>query len=160
MNERVINVHVNIPAEADEPGATAGQLTALMEKVTHMSEQMDNLVREVAEQVTATDGVITIVGGLKAEVALVRAELAASGVNNERLNQLAADLQASQDRLAAATVVNTPAADIPSEPTPPLVEEIVAPVETPPVAVEPELVVDAGNSTTVEPAPVQPTVTE
>lgn len=121
--EKHIHIHIQLPEEGG-PGAPDGidPHLGILEKLNTMSEAMDNLVREVAEMGTAVDGVLTIVGGLRAQLA----DAIASG-DTTQLQQLATDLQAYQDKLASAAVVNTPAVDPAASETPPLPDPIAAP---------------------------------
>lgn len=72
-----------------------------------MLEAIERITREVAEQRTVTDSVLTFIAGIKAQLEAVQAELAQIGAASATLNQLADDLDAQQAALAAAVSENT-----------------------------------------------------
>ena len=74
------------------------------------NENVDKLVAEVAEDKTAKESAITLLNGLSAIIADIKAQLEAQGIDNATLNQLATDLDSSTNALADAVVANTPSA--------------------------------------------------
>jgi hypothetical protein len=115
----MIEIHVYhhfdpIGAPPSGPSAVDLILAAIQEMNSAMSEQLDNLTREVAESRSVTESAIAAFDGLGARLTAIQAELAAQGVTNERLDELATDLNTQQQQLADAIVRNTPAA--PAEP--------------------------------------------
>lgn len=68
---------------------------------------LEDIIREVAESRSVTEGTVAFVNGLKAKIE----ELSKSGLENtalkEQLAALAAELDAQQKTLAEATVVGT-----------------------------------------------------
>lgn len=74
------------------------------------NENVDKLVTEVSETKTVQDSAITLLNGLSAIIADVKEQLAAQGIDNATLNQLATDLDANTNALADAVTANTPAA--------------------------------------------------
>ena len=126
--------------------ASAGQATVLRRveaAVTRLSAQeaergrklmneMDDVVREVAETGTVMEGASVLLGTLASLIT-------ANATNPEALRKVASDLNAMQDRLGAAILQNTPAAAVePPVDTPPLEAlppDVVVTNETPSAAV-------------------------
>lgn len=75
-----------------------------------MSAQLDALATQVAETNTVIGSAVTLIQGIAAQLAQVQAELAAVGIDNARLNELATSLDTTEQALAAAVAANTPAA--------------------------------------------------
>lgn len=69
---------------------------------------VDRLEQEIAEDASAKNSAITLLNGLSTELKAVKEELAATGVENDRLNTLVDGLDASTNALAEAVVSNTP----------------------------------------------------
>lgn len=67
---------------------------------------LDNLVTEVSETTTVQASAVTLLNGLSAIIADIRAQLAAQGIDNETLNTLATNLDTSTNDLAAAVAAN------------------------------------------------------
>lgn len=94
---------------SDEYAGLVARITLSESRITELTERMDTmlaavekLVREVSEQRTVTESVLTFVAGLKEQLAAIQAELAALGTVSETLNALADDLDSQQQALAAA----------------------------------------------------------
>jgi hypothetical protein len=66
-----------------------------------MSKALDSLTKEVEEQGSAVDSAITLISGLAEQIRN-------AGGDEEKLEKLAADLEASQQKLAEAVTANTP----------------------------------------------------
>lgn len=115
----------------EPPAWVEAILATLTEMKNTMSQALDKLAAEVAQSRSVTESAITAFTGVQTELAAVRAELAAQGVTNERLDALSTDLNDQQERLAQAIAVNTNAdpnaADPAPEPTIPPVADIIAP---------------------------------
>lgn len=114
----------------------SSQLAALIEKVVQMSQEADDLRREVAEtkagvasmQVKVTE-VLSFVAQLKAALAN-----ATEGLTAAEVAQMAADLDAAQQDLAGSTTlidVAVAPAVVPADPTP-VDPTPVDPTEPPP----------------------------
>lgn len=67
-----------------------------------MSEQLDKLTQEVAENKTVMQSAVTLLQGLKQR-------LDEAGTDQEKLAALSADLDTNTNALAAAVAANTPA---------------------------------------------------
>jgi uncharacterized protein involved in exopolysaccharide biosynthesis len=78
-----------------------------------MSAQLDALIVEVQNTEGVEDSAIALLEGLSAQITAISAELAADGIDNQKLVDLAAELDAKTAALAAAVAVTTP-------PTPPV----------------------------------------
>lgn len=91
------------------------RLKLLEERQATMQAAIERITREVAEQKTVTDSVLTFIAGIKAQLEAAQAELAQIGAASATLNQLADDLDAQQAALAAAVSENT---EPPVEPPP------------------------------------------
>ncbi len=72
-------------------------------------QELEALVTEVTEATTVQSSAATLLSGLKTRLDAGLAELAATGVSNEALNQLSSDLNTSSNALQDAIVANTPA---------------------------------------------------
>lgn len=75
-----------------------------------MSAQLDALATQVAETNTVIGSAVTLIQGIAAQLVAVQTELAAVGIDNTRLNELATSLDTTEQALAAAVAANTPAA--------------------------------------------------
>lgn len=85
----------------------------ILERLTTMSAALDALKAAVTNENTTIDSAIALINGLAAQVAALPADSAA-------IAQLASDIKAKGDALAAAVVANTPAAPAtPAPSTPP-----------------------------------------
>lgn len=76
-------------------------LHEILQKVNHMSNELDTLVTEVQEMRTVVDGAIALIQGIKAQ-------LDAAGTDRAKLKELSDSLDAKEQELAAAIVANTP----------------------------------------------------
>jgi chromosome segregation ATPase len=84
-------------------------LTQLVQERTDaMSQQLDDLKREVQESRAVTEGAVTLIGGLSDQIRELKDD-------PQALEDLAAELDSQQQALAAAITANTP-----STPTPPV----------------------------------------
>ena len=81
---------------------TESRITELTERMDTMLAAVEKLVREVSEQRTVTESVLTFITGIKGQLAVVQDELAQLGAVSETLNALADDLDSQQQALAAA----------------------------------------------------------
>lgn len=86
----------------------AHELHNIAEGIAVMSQQLDDLKREVQESRQVTEGAITMIGGLADQIRELKED-------PEALEELAAELDAQQTALAAAITANTPV----EQPTPP-----------------------------------------
>lgn len=73
------------------------------------NQNVDDLVAEVAEDVTVMDSAATLITGIATILADVQAQLAAQSIDNATLNQLKSDLDSHGQALATAVAANTPA---------------------------------------------------
>lgn len=106
------------------------RLSRLERKIETMSQIIEDLKREVAEQKTVVDSAVVFIAGIRDQ--LKAATEAAANGDLSGLDGLAADLDASQQKLAQAIAVNTPAVDGNSaEPSVPPIEAILEPAPTP-----------------------------
>jgi len=103
--------------------------SVLTERMKAMSAQLDALIVQVEATNTVMGAAVNLINGLAAEVTAIKDQLAAQGIDNAKLNDLAAALDSADDPLAAAIAANTPAAPEPiPEPDPlPVVVEPVDP---------------------------------
>ena len=85
--------------------ASSDQFAELWGEMRKMSEAMDRLAREVSESRSAIGSAKTFIQG-------IRDRLDAAGLDQQKLDDLAADLDAQQAELAAAITDNTPAAPV------------------------------------------------
>lgn len=112
-----IHVHHHFPQAAGP--SLSDLLRAIKEGTLHMSTALDNLRAEVQQSNDATQSALTLIAGLAQQIR------DAVG-NDDALNELADQLDAQQQEIAAAVAANTPAA--PGEDTPPAGDD------TPPAA--------------------------
>jgi pyruvate carboxylase len=77
-------------------------LRIILERLDTMSQQLDTLKPAVAAEATVIDSAIQLINGLATQIAALPADAAA-------IAQLAADVQAKSDALAAAVTANAPA---------------------------------------------------
>lgn len=85
--------------------------TKLMKGMNDMTQALDRLTAEVAEQRSATGSLIALVGGLADQ-------LRQNAGDEEAIMTLADDLDAQQQEIADAVSANTPEAEAPSGETP------------------------------------------
>lgn len=78
------------------------KLDLILERLHHMSVQIDALIAAVNAEDTVIDSAITLLNGLSAEIAGLSPDSAA-------IAKLAAEVKAKTDALAAAVAANTPA---------------------------------------------------
>jgi hypothetical protein len=81
-------------------------LSLINKEEIKMSAQLDALVLEV--QNTEEDSAIALLEGLSAQITALAAELAADGIDNQKLVDLGAELDAKTAALAAAVSTTTP----------------------------------------------------
>ena len=87
----------------------------LTERNKMLAESMQGMATEVAEAKGAMSSAVVLIQGFAARLAVVETELAGVGVHSATLDTLRADLDASEQELAAAVATNP----LPPEPTPP-----------------------------------------
>ena len=73
-----------------------------VERINHMSVQLDALTAQVAKNTDVVNSAIKLIGNIKAQ-------LDAAGTDPVKLAALSATLGTDDDALAAAVVANTPA---------------------------------------------------
>jgi len=88
----------------------------LTERNKMLAESMQGMATEVAEAKGAMSSAVVLIQGFAARLAVVETELAGVGVHSATLDTLRADLDVSEQELAAA-VANNPLP--PTEPAPP-----------------------------------------
>lgn len=93
-----LHVHIHTP----DLSKILEKLDFLTFKLLKMSEQLDKLTQEVAENKTVMESAVTLLNGLKTR-------LDEAGTDATKLAQLSADLDANTNALAAAVTANTPA---------------------------------------------------
>jgi hypothetical protein len=160
------NIANNIETQLRENTIAIGILS---EKVKEQMALLDDLAREVQENTDVVQSVITLVTGLRDKVLALQAAAQAAGDSPEtiaKIHELAAQLDANSNTLAALTVDNTPVpnpepAPAP-EPTVPATPEEPAAVEPAPAPeAEPAAPVDVeapvAGETTGELPPAEPT---
>lgn len=74
------------------------------------NDSLDRLQAEIQRDTDVTSSAATLLNGLSTELQSVKAELAAQGVDNTRLNTLIDNVASNTDALANAVAANTPAA--------------------------------------------------
>lgn len=77
------------------------QLDLIIQRSQHMSEAMDRLTAEVAQNTTVIQSALVLIRGFKAQLEAAMADQA-------KLSALADSLDASEQELAAAVAENTP----------------------------------------------------
>lgn len=101
------HIHIHI----DGPGAALhNDFQSLLKKLEIMSDQLNRLEQEVAQNGTVIGSAIALIRGFGAEITAIKEQLAAEGVTNAKLNELADTLDTNEQALAAAVAENTPAA--------------------------------------------------
>ncbi len=98
---------------------------------------LDDLAREVSENTSVVQSVVALVGGLRDKVLALQATAQANGASAETIaaaHELAAQLDANSNTLAALVAQNTPA---PSEPAPTPAEPVVPATPEEPAPVDP-----------------------
>ncbi len=128
--------------------AVINMLNQLLKETGQMSGALDNLTTKLTAMETVGDGMAALLSDLSARIR--------AADDSEKLNALAADVDAKTAAWTAAVTANTPAAD---ETTPPTDEP--APVDTsvPSAAPEPTPAAPADGGT-AEPAPTTPAPAE
>lgn len=104
------------------PPTTEEQLVAALNAIKgKLMATVDQVLAEVAETTGVVNSAITFISGVKDELAAVKAELASSGVNSAKLDEVIAGLDTNQNNLAAAIATPQPAPvpDIPATDPPP-----------------------------------------
>jgi hypothetical protein len=76
-------------------------LHKILQKVNHMSAELDTLVTEVEETRTVIDSAIALIQGIKAQ-------LDAAGTDRAKLKELSDSLDSKEKELAEAVAANTP----------------------------------------------------
>jgi hypothetical protein len=76
-------------------------------EIDHMSQQLDRLIAEVAEMSTVTQGAIVLIKD-------IRQKLIDAGTDQAKLDELASELDARGNDLAAALAEGTVASDEPA----------------------------------------------
>jgi len=99
MEHEQLHVHIHTP---DLSKILFEKLDFLTFKILKMSEQLDKLTQEVAENKTVMESAVTLLQGLKQR-------LDEAGTDAAKLAQLSADLDTNTNALAAAVTANTPA---------------------------------------------------
>ena len=97
--EKELHVHIHTP---DLSKILFEKLDFLTFKLSKMSEQLDKLTQEVAENKTVMESAVTLLQGLKQR-------LDEAGTDAAKLAELSADLDTNTNALAAAVQANTPA---------------------------------------------------
>ena len=83
-------------------------LSLINKEEIKMSAQLDALVLEVQNTEGVEDSAIALLEGLSAQITALAAELAADGIDNQKLVDLGAELDAKTAALAAAVSTTTP----------------------------------------------------
>lgn len=96
--EGELHVHIHTP---DLSKILFEKLDYLTFKLLKMSEQLDKLTQEVAENKTVMQSAVTLLQGLKQR-------LDDAGTDQAKLAELSADLDTGTNALAAAVTANTP----------------------------------------------------
>jgi hypothetical protein len=95
------HVHVHIDTPDIFQKLLFEKLEFLTSKTLKMSEQLDKLTQEVAENKTVMASAVTLLQGLKQR-------LDDAGTDQAKLAELSADLDTNTNALAAAVTANTP----------------------------------------------------
>lgn len=85
------------------------RLKLLTERIELMATGMERLTEEVAQNTSVIQSALTLIRGFKAQLEAAQADQA-------KLAELAAQLDNSEQELAAAVAENTPADELPAEP--------------------------------------------
>jgi ABC-type sulfate transport system substrate-binding protein len=81
-------------------------LGSIQEEETKMSAQLDDLIVIVQNTEGVEDSAIALLQGLSADIATLAAELAAQGIDNQKLVDLGVELDTKTAALAAAVAAN------------------------------------------------------
>ena len=81
-------------------------LARILERLTHMSAELDALTAQVKANSSLLDSATTLINGIAARIT-------AAGTDPAALKALTDELKAKDDALAAAVTANTPAATTP-----------------------------------------------
>lgn len=92
--------------------ALAGTVAVVRMEMKDMSDALNRLTAEIAEQKTVIDGAVTLLASLAQQIR-------DNAGDEDALNALANSLDAQTNELATAVTANTPAAPTPTEPTAP-----------------------------------------
>lgn len=128
--------------------------TETLARMVNKMALLDDLAREVSENTSVVQSVVTLVTGLRDKVAALQAAAQQVGADPEliaKIHELAAQLDSNSNTLAALTVENTPA---PAEPVPPAEPTIPATPEEP-APVEPAPAPEADPAAPVETQPTE-----
>lgn len=80
-----------------------------------LNAALQRITAEVTEMRDITESAITLLSGVGAELAAIRAQLAEQGVVSAALEALATDLDTQAAELAAAITANSPVAPPPAQ---------------------------------------------
>lgn len=86
------------------------KLVSIIEKENEMSQALDQLTQQVAETKAVEESAMVLIEGISVRLSALADELAAAGIDNEKVLALAADLDASEQALAAAVAAVPPTA--------------------------------------------------
>jgi len=86
-----VNVHVNVHF---------ADLQYILERLTHMAIQLDELEATLSRNTDATDSIVVLITTL-------RQDILNAGTDPVKLKEVTDKLQANTDKLAAAAVANT-----------------------------------------------------
>lgn len=100
-----LHVHNCDPATEQKLDRILSMLATVIQKENIMAGELDQLTKDVAAESTVDDSVIALLTGIKAQL-----DAAIASGNPAALTALSTSLQASQAKMAAAIVANTPAA--------------------------------------------------
>ena len=81
----------------------------IREELRHMSAELEAVALEVEETKGVEESAVVLLQGLSARLDQLAADLAAAGIDNSRVLELSAELDASSDALAAAVAAFPPA---------------------------------------------------
>ena len=79
------------------------RLDEILKEIKRMSQEMDNLTAQVHANSNLMDSAMVMINGIADRIT-------AAGVDPQKLNDLAVELKAKDDQLAAAVAANTPQA--------------------------------------------------
>lgn len=93
------HIHLHHHFHFDEAGHF---FETIIRKVTHMSQQLDDLTTQVSANTSVIESALTLIQGL-------RQQIIDAGTDPAKLQALTDSLKAEDDKLAAAIADNTPA---------------------------------------------------
>lgn len=146
----IFSVSVSFGQPEEEPGTLQAVYDNLLAHLKEMKMALADLVREVAESRSVTEGAVAFIKGLKDQILALKEHADDADALNAQVDSLAADLDAQQKNIANAMATGT-AAD-PAQPPPDNGVAAAPNVDQPPAAPEVVAAAEATDTATANAA--------